>query len=302
VSPPEDPARYQRAVNRTSSTAWEAFTAHRERVMSLLEDALSLAAAPRAEGRPDDRPTLALLGAGNCNDVDLVHLVGRCQTVHLVDLDGEALRRARDRQPPEVAARLVLHPGIDLSGGLDRLASARTPTRRLDPAELASSALARLQATLPGDLDVVVSACLISQIAQSCRLALGVAHPHLFEIAEALVSAHLRALVSVARPGGTAVLVTDVVSSETYPLEELADDEPLPRLLDRLEATDNVLTGTQPRFLRRFFLRDAIAAPLVDGPPRLQDPWLWRLSDELTLLAYALVMVRRPVTVSGVPG
>jgi hypothetical protein len=290
--------RYQRAVNRTSSAAWAAFAGHRERVMSLLHDALSCSATVQPHEPLDARPTLALLGAGNCNDVDLVDLAGRCQTVHLVDLDGEALRRARDRQPPGVAARLLLHGGIDLSGGLDRVAGARPPGHGIDPGGLASSALARLQAALPGDLDVVVSACLISQIAQSCRLVLGVEHPRLFEIAEALVSAHLRALVSLARPGGTAVLVTDVVSSETYPLEELADDEPLPRLLDRLEATDNVLTGTQPRFLRRFFTRDPIAAPLVAGPPRVHDPWLWRLSDELTLLAYALVVVRRPATVS----
>ena len=85
-------------------------------------------------------------------------------------------------------------------------------------------------------------------------------HPHLFELAEAVVTAHLRALVLL-RPGGRAVLVTDVASSETYPLEELAADQPLARLLDHLEATDNVLTGTQPRFLRRFFTRDPSPRP-----------------------------------------
>ena len=240
---------------------------------------------------PDGRPTLALLGAGNCNDVDLPALAGRCAAVHLVDLDGEALQRARDRQPDEVAARLALHPGVDLSGGLDRLPAARSGARPIDPAALAAAALARLRADLPSDLDVVVSACLLSQITQSCRLALGMEHPQLFEIAEALVSAHLRALVSLVRPGGAAILVTDVVSSETYPLDELSD-EPLGRLLNRLEATDNLLTGTQPRFLRRFFARDPVAAPLLIGPARLVEPWLWKLGDDLTLLAYALVLKR----------
>ena len=280
---PPDLLRYQKSLNRGSAGGWDTFAGHRERVMAVVLDALSDAAA---------RPALALLGAGNCNDVDLVDLAGRCQTVHLIDLDGEALERARVRQPPEVAARLDLRAGVDLCGGLDRLPVARAGARRIDPAELANQALARLRTVLPSEVDVAVSACLLSQITQSCRLALGLEHPQLFEIAEALVSAHLRALVSMVRPGGRAVLVTDVVSSETYPLEELAADEPLARLLDRLEATDNVLTGAQPRFLRRFFTRDPIAAPLLAGPPRLTDPWLWRLGDDLTLLAYAVVLAR----------
>ena len=287
-APPPDLLRYQKTLNRASSGRWQAFAGHRERVMAVALDALSAAGPPD----PAAARTLAVLGAGNCNDVDLAALAARCQTVHLVDLDGEALQRARGRQPPEVAARLALHPGVDLCGGLDRLPIPRPGARPIDTADLATRALARLRATLPSELDTAVSACLLSQITQSCRLALGMEHPQLFEVAEALVAAHLRALVSMVRPGGRAVLVTDVVSSETYPLEELAADEPLARLLDRLEATDNVLTGTQPRFLRRFFARDPVAAPLLAGPPRLTDPWLWRLGDDLTLLAYAVVLAR----------
>jgi hypothetical protein len=290
-APPPDLLRYQKTLNRSSSGRWQAFAGHRERVMAVTLDALSAAAPPDPAAG-----TLALLGAGNCNDVDLAELAARCQTVHLIDLDGEALQRARVRQPAEVAARLTLHAGVDLCGGLDRLSVARGGARpgapAILPVELATQALARLRATLPSELDTAVSACLLSQITQSCRLALGMEHPQLFEIAEALVAAHLRALVSMVRPGGRAVLVTDVVSSETYPLEELAAEEPLPRLLDRLEAADNVLTGTQPRFLRRFFARDPVAAPLLAGPPRLTEPWLWRLGDDLTLLAYAVVLAR----------
>jgi hypothetical protein len=279
-APAPELLRYQRTLNRNSAGRWGAFASHRERVTALIADA----AGPTPG-------TVALLGAGNCNDVDLVALAARHGSLHLVDLDHEALQRARDRQPAEVAVRLALHPSVDLSGGLDRLSAARTGS--VDPGALAQGALAHILAALPGPFDTVVSTCVLSQIAQSCRMVLGVSHPGLHAAAEALVSAHLRALIRLTRPGGTAVLVTDVVSSETYPLEELAPEQPLARLLDHLEATDNVLTGTRPRFLRRFFTRDPVAGPLVDPPPRQVDPWLWRLGDDLTLLTYALVLSRR---------
>jgi hypothetical protein len=270
---------YQQQLNRGSAPQRAAFLSHRERVMALLTAAAS-------------GGSLAVLGAGNCNDLDLPPLTTLYAGVHLADLDREALRRARDAQPPEVAARLVLHAPLDLSGGLNDLsAAARTPAAPHASA-LADAAQRRITRALPGPFDTVVSACLVSQIAQSCRLLLGMDHPRLFPLAEALVSAHLRALLALTRPGGTAVLVTDVVSSETYPLEELAAEQPLHQLLDHLQATDNLLTGTQPRFLRRFFTRDPVAAPLMAGPPRMTDPWLWRVGGDLTLLAYALVLVR----------
>ncbi len=322
MRPPADLLRYQRTVNRGSANRWDGFASHRERVMALLVDA-ARPAGPDPASPPDPTPdlagtlagphagseagtlagTLAILGAGNCNDVDLMVLAEHFRTIHLVDLDDEALQRARDRQPAEVAARLVLRAGVDLTGGLALLEAARNARRPPDPAAVAAAALANLQGALPGTFDVVVSACLLSQIAQSCRLALGVEHPHLHELAEAVAAAHLRALVLLARPGGTALLVTDVASSETYPLEETAASQPLSRLLDHLEATDNVFTGTRPRALRRFFARDPVAAPLLALPPRVIEPWLWRLGDDLSLLTYALVLGRQQdVSREGRPG
>jgi hypothetical protein len=214
--------------------------------------------------------------------------------VHLIDLDDEALRRARDRQPPEVAARLVVHPPLDLSGGLERLTpSAAAAALRVDPDELARAAIDRLRAAIGATFDTVVSACLLTQITQSCRRGLGMDHPNVADIADGLLTVHLRTLPLLTNPGGTALLVTDAVSSETYPLDELYDQSSAASLLDQLEQTENILTGTAPRDLRRFFTRDPIAAPLLARPPRLIAPWLWRLGDEVTLLTYAWVLSRR---------
>ena len=60
----------QQRRNAAVADAWARFAPHRARVMELL-----LAAA---EGRTF--PRLALLGAGNCNDVDLKRLLERYHT------------------------------------------------------------------------------------------------------------------------------------------------------------------------------------------------------------------------------
>src|SRR5688500_14417857 len=100
--------------NRRSRDDWELYRQHRERLTTTIDQVaaeLDVGAGSR----------LCLLGAGNCNDVDLVTLAARFQSIHLVDIDGAALDRARARQPAEVRGRLVLHPGVDLTGLLGAL-------------------------------------------------------------------------------------------------------------------------------------------------------------------------------------
>jgi hypothetical protein len=131
----------------------------------------------------------------------------------------------------------------------------------------------------------------LSQIMHSCNEALGPEAPQLQIIACALVVAHLRTVGQLLEPGGTGVIVTDTVSSDSYALEELwGTREPL-ALLDHLEETENFLSGTSPSFLRRILRTDEVLARLVE-PPRLIEPWLWRIDHQLTMLAYALVFAR----------
>src|ERR1700679_4278661 len=89
----------QARLNRATSTSGALFEQHRRRIMDL---------ALRAEGG-----VAAVLGAGNCNDVDLPVLASRFEQVHLVDLDAEALRGATLRELEEVRAKLVPHGGVD---------------------------------------------------------------------------------------------------------------------------------------------------------------------------------------------
>jgi hypothetical protein len=132
----------------------------------------------------------------------------------------------------------------------------------------------------------------LSQLMHTCNRVLGPETEQLEIIACALVVAHLRLVAQLVRAGGTGVLVTDTVSSESYALEELWSERPPLALLDHLEQTGNFLSGTSPSFLRRILRTDEVLKRTVDGP-RLVEPWLWRLDERMTLLAYALAFERR---------
>ena len=270
---------YHRKNNRATDARWEGFAEHRVRMTDL---------ALAAPGQ-----TLAVLGAGNCNDLDLPALAARFREIHLVDLDEEAVRRARDRHPTEVAGKLVLHAPVDLSGAFDRLAAFKgKPATAAEQARLPAESAQKVLAALPGPYDVVLSACMLSQLMHSCYVALGLQHPQLHLMAAALAVSHMRSLAALIAPGGTGLLVTDTISSETYALEELWNDQPPAALLEDVDRNNRVLTGTAPSFLRKILREEPEVAPLVSSA-RLVEPWLWRFTDDITFLVYALVFQRR---------
>jgi hypothetical protein len=275
---PRDLLEVHRRYNRNSATLWAEFADHRTHVTEL-----ALAAG-------GDR--LAVLGAGNCNDLDLPALAARFTEIHLCDLDQDAVQRARERQPPETAARLVVHAPVDLCGVLPELkAFAGKPPARAQIAAMRLASTEAVVSAVPGPFDTVLSACLLSQIMHTCRVALGAGHPQLEIIADALAVAHLRAMVGLLRPGGTGLLVTDTSSSDIYPLAERWNAQPPLDLLEKLQDERKLLGGTDPSLLLRTLDRDEVVAPAV-GPPSVIEPWLWKMGP-LTMLVYAIGFKRR---------
>jgi hypothetical protein len=270
---------FHRRNNRQSLMCWDQFAEHRATVTRL---------AIRGGGE-----RLCVLGAGNANDLDIVELCARFREIHLVDIDEQALRRARDKQLPDCAARLVLHAPVDVSGALDRLVTyvGERPTPA-HIADLPDACAKRMTSTVPGDFDTVVSGCVLSQIMVDCRRALGEDHPDLAALSTALAAAHVRSMVRLLRPGGTGVFVSDTSTSKLYPaLEELFARHSPADLLARLEASNSVFLGTRSSTILTALASDPeVAASSEAG--ELQEPWLWRMGP-LVLLAYAIVFKRR---------
>jgi hypothetical protein len=265
--------------NDRSAGLWDLYAGHRSRLTNLV-----------AGEAPGGRALV--LGAGNANDLDLGVLARGFDEVHLADLDAAALRRAVRRQDAATQARLVVHPGRDLSGLLDLLPSWRERAPDVETlARAAPLAGGRVAAQLGGPFDVVVSDCFLSQVAWTCYRALGDG-PLLMDVLDVALAAHLRALVALARPGGRCLLATDVASSETEPLERLLAALDGEALLARLAARRELFSGTSPALARLMLLQDPALARNVEGV-KLAAPWLWRVSRSRTVLVYALAFRRR---------
>lgn len=231
---------------------------------------------------------LCVLGAGNCNDVDLGELTGAFAEVHLVDIDTAALGEAVKRQHVAHHRGIRLHGAVDLTGIADHFS--RWEKQAPSAADVDIAVRRASEAILPavgGPFDVVLSPCLLSQLVGYAGDVLGRAHPRRRELLIALRTRHLRTIVDLLAPGGVAVIVCDVASSTGYP--ELLDGrrEKLPALLERLTYTDRGFDGLSPVEMQKAIRSDALITPLL-GPMQQVAPWLWRLGPGRSFLVYAL--------------
>jgi hypothetical protein len=112
-------------------------------------------------------------------------------------------------------------------------------------------------------------------------------HPRFFELVSAVRSRHVRLLADLTAPGGRCALVTDIVSSLTYPPLRQTSPEALPGTLQRLIAAGNFFTGLNPAMVRRVFLEDPLCAGLLTDVT-ITPPWLWDLGPRVYAVFAAL--------------
>jgi hypothetical protein len=264
------------ALNRDRQ-GQDLYAAHRDRLGRLLR------AVQRGEG-------LCVLGAGNCDDLDLPALARDFGEVHLVDLDGAALEGALAGITGPARARLVAHPGLDLSGTIDRADAWGDdfPTQgELDA--LAGQVSARLAQQIGRTFDVVLSACVLSQLYQPLRQTLVLQLPPWRRLFAAIDRAHLATVAALTRPGGTGVLALDVTSSHKLPeLKSYAT----PETWDALDgaataaiAARQISLDPDPQRLLALLAQP----PFSVERPRLTTPWVWDTGGGVLALVYALM-------------
>jgi hypothetical protein len=265
--------RAEQRGNRDVRDLWERYRGHRERVTA---EILALGLGGR----------LCVLGVGNANDLDLDALAARFDEIHLVDIDPTALARARGRQSATTRARLRDHAPVDLSGLYHHLHRPLAPSADA----LVAAGTAEVLERLPAAFDVVASCCVLTQMSWALE--------HLAEreellpvLEQILLRIHLRTMLRLLHPTGAALLVADLVSSATYPLEELGPDEDLPALVRKVSSERRAFAVSNPDFIRLLARRDA---ELAGHPPSIGEPWLWAGPKELTYLVCPLVFRRHP--------
>jgi len=285
----------QRRRNLQSRDAWDAFASHR----SILTDLIVAAVEQTRPNFTTDGPSVLVLGAGNCNDLDLPRILATTPSLHLVDLDAESLQDGAARQGCVGHERLRLHGGIDLAGLLGQVRSHDDwpfgeppgPERLVDQVAdyqppLAAAIFAKSDASSIDPksnspaFDVVVSACLLSQILEPVLAAVTPRQPLHLPLVQAVRLRHLQLLVEWLKPGGVGILATDVVSSDTCP--ELAGTarERLRPLLQQLIAQHNFFTGLNPQVLDQLFRTGPRVAEKLARVDALA-PWSWNLGPRV---------------------
>lgn len=275
-------AAQQSELNRSTASCWSLFEAHRQQVMRLIERH-----APPANGR------LCILGAGNCNDLDLSRLCAIFSETHLVDLDADGLRAAVSRQGVEATLSVQLHAPVDLTGALDQFS--RWIDDPPDDADI-TQMLERLHAVnvpngLPiGYFDLVVSTTVLSQLIDSARRSLPETHPSHVPVVLETRNAHLRLMARLLKPGGAGLLICDLTSSEAYPPLSTVPEHRLGEAMSYLISTHNFFTGVNPFAIHALFQTDPeLAACSYQG---LWHPWRWQISASREYLVYGLSFQR----------
>jgi hypothetical protein len=251
---------------------WPLFASHRAAFTLAVE-----AAAPASPGR------VCVLGAGKCNDLDLARLAARYRELHLVDLEPASIASAIAREPPDLRAQLKPHAPVDLSI-LNPKRVSKWQRKSPSAAELndaAAACLASVLGKLPGPFDVVVSACVITQLGFALTRAFKEPHPLLGPLRLCVARLHLQALLGLTAPTGTALFVSDLVSSTHYGLPDPSSGVPLePVLRD----------AVQKRAYYHLARPDLIEGLLAELAPehRVQpiSPWLWTGREQRTYLVY----------------
>ena len=270
-----------RRNNRATRNAHDTFGAHRHRLTSLLVQA------------PGGR--LAVLGAGNGNDLNWDELLGVFDEVHVFDIDEEATSHLR-ASLQKSTTRVVTHAPVDLTGIASRYAGWRS--RRIAQEELAhaaTDAVSAVASDIHGTYDVVVSTCLLSQLMHGARAMLGTGHADLRALAICLQLGHLRLLSQLLSKRGKAMLVSDVASNDDLDLQLVVNPQTAAQALAALTASGRCFTGTDPLQTLSMLETDEVLAKHVDAHLPLKA-WVWNLSPVRSYLVAALTFARKTLT------
>jgi len=268
--------RHARAASRQLSNRWDAYESHRERLMTLIAE------LPRGG-------ELCVFGAGEANELELERLSSIFSEIHLVDLDGEALSRARDRQPAPVRAKIMLHEGVDGSGLLEHLDAwgERFPER----AELARVAVEVAQSIVHGlglTFPAVVSDCLLSQLALPFQRAWLTSRGNWTDLLSTLSAIHLATLAGSTRSGGRCLLAFDAASSRDTPAlaeQQGRGADELLEFVDEARAQGGLRLRPDPRTLMAQLSSPGMKSLVAEA--RVSEPWLWQRGVD-TELVYGL--------------
>lgn len=264
-------------MNQSTRGQWDWYANHRRHIERLI-------VPQRRGGR------ICVLGAGNCNDLDLKWLTKAYAEVHLVDIDRGALERAVKRQGGD-EAQLRLHAPVDLTGIANLTAGWKGRAVRDDEVRQAMEVVARKsELNIGGGFDLVLSPCVLSQLLCGVRDLLGKQHPAWPELKLAIRQRHLRNLTGLIGARGKGVLVVDLASTSSIAGLDGASEDDIAGIMKMCVRNGKCFRGLEPQELTK-----AMVAIGRDGDARVRTPvvsapWLWHLGWGKAFLVYGIMV------------
>jgi len=269
--------------NQTTLELRSVFDQHRQRVMHLLKRV-----AREKAGR------LCVLGAGNCNDLQLDELLIAFELIVLVDIDQAAVKSAVAHSIPETQRdRIHVADSTDVSGVFEYLqAIDKNDLHTIQTSHLLHL-LSRQQHIPMAPFDCIASTCLLSELIDSVFLAMGGNHPALASVILALRRQHLRTMIQSLCAGGFGLVIFDFISSQTLPELMCIDESILNSVLVNAINEKNFFTGLNPFAVQSELQTHPDFLGLVTDV-RLHSPWRWDLGHKQ--FAVSTISFRRSLT------
>ena len=279
----ESPAAKRAVTLNAQTRVLQTYGQHRQKTMELI----SLAAG---EFVSRVERTVSILGAGNCMDLDLQQLATLFHNVSLLDIDCEAVESGVNAVEGLQMSRVQIVAPVDLALPLATTKSASL----LETGAIAQlcQQLASPLATLPvAPADVIVSTCVLSQILSALTHLVTEEHAQFLPLIQAVRRGHLVRMLQLLKAGGRAILISDLVSSETTPELTSIDDASLPKLLAQALATGNFFSGLHPGVMLQDLATAPDISPSVESPVMIA-PWRWQMGPR-TYAVYAITFRKR---------
>eukprot|EP00128_Syssomonas_multiformis_P004017 Colp12_sorted_trinity150504_noHs@27067 len=276
----------QYSNNKNTRQSWNLFESHRRIVTREILDLLARSSDAFTE------KSILVLGAGNVNDVNLDSL-SRKSSITLLDIDGHAMQHGIDYQTKMGSMTMQQRESIrsvvaDATGFLQSSLSNLKTTS--DLLKYTQHLPAEQEHFMKPQYSVVASICLLSQLVLTVtdRVKDGL----ISKGVEALRQQHLRVMIRNLAPGGWAILVSDVVSSQSLPELETVKDDMLPKIMEKAISNFNFFSGTNPYKLVNE-LRETFSE-FVQSVEMLK-PWRWHFMNnpKRIYLVYAVRFRKR---------
>ena len=240
---------------------WELAKEHREIISSMI-----LASVQRKQG------DICLLGAGPCNDIELIPMVGHFNRVVMVDWDLASMQEGLAKQEVLPDERFVQLLGADLAGVKDLLdVYARYPTPELME-QLKEAAEQNNPKLDSGKFSVVASTCILSQLMFKIHECVREKNEDFAHLMFNVRKRHIELMLDCLSPGGIGLLITDFVSSDSLP--EILKTDRLQQVLQKGIKEQNFFHGMNPQRIHLTFGEESVRQQI--DSLEVTSPWRWQ--------------------------